>query len=105
MTKNSIEELYLVNLLHFDASDFGLWKGVKADCALTLYEALTKNLDEYKKLQQNKLVFDNNGNPVGLEIFNFIRDLQWNNIEREIDAIPESVFRFWDEKDLKKRLF
>ena len=40
--------------------------------------------------------FDNNGDPVGLKSFNFIRDLQWNNMEKKIDAIPESVFRFWD---------
>ena len=24
---------------------------------------------------------------------------------KEIDAIPDSVFRFWDQNDLKKRLF
>ena len=29
--KNAIEELYLVNLLHFDDPDVGLWKGVKTD--------------------------------------------------------------------------
>ena len=29
--KNAIEELYLVNLLHFEDLDVGLWKGVTAD--------------------------------------------------------------------------
>ena len=56
------------------------------------------------KLQQNELVVDNNDVRVNIESFNFIRDLQWNNMEKEIDAIPESVFRFWDHTELKKRL-
>ena len=56
------------------------------------------------RLQQNELVVDNNGDPVNIESFNFLRHLQWNNMEKEIDAIPESVFRFWDHKDLKTRL-
>ena len=103
--KDAIEELYLVNLLHFDDPDVGLWKGVKNDWALALHEALPKNLEAYMRLQQNELFFDNNSYPVGIESFNFIRDIQWNNMEKEIDAIPESVFRFWDQKDVKKRLF
>ena len=102
--KDAIEQLYLVNLLHFEDPDVGLWKGVKCDWASALREALPKNLEEYMRLQQNELVVDNNGAPVSIKSFNFIQDLQWNNMEKEMDAIPESVFRFWDHKDLKKRL-
>ena len=102
--KDAIEQLYLVNLLHFEDPDVGLWKGVKCDWASALHEALPKNLEEYMRLQQNELVVDNNGAPVNIESCNFIRDVQWNNMEKEMDAIPESVFRFWDHKDLKKRL-
>ena len=40
--KNTVEELYLVNLLHFNEPDVGLWKGVKADWAMALREALPK---------------------------------------------------------------
>ena len=47
----------------------------------------------------------NNGRPAGIVSFNFIRDLQWNNMEKEIHAIPESNFRFWDENDMKEKLF
>ena len=53
--RNAIEELYLVNLLRFNDPDVGLWKGMKADWALAIRQALPKNLDEYKELQQNKL--------------------------------------------------
>ena len=38
--KDAIEQLYLVNLLHFDDPDVGLWKGIQADWALALREAL-----------------------------------------------------------------
>ena len=103
--KDSIEQLYLVNLLHFDDPDVGLWKGVKCDWASALREALPKNLEDYMRLQQNELVVDNNGVLVNIDSFNFIRDLQWNNMEKEMDAIPESVFRFWDHKDLKRYFF
>ena len=58
--KNAVEELYLVNLLHFTELDIRLWKGVKADWALDLHEAPPKNLDKYKGLQQNELFFDSN---------------------------------------------
>ena len=51
------------------------------------------------RLQQNELFFDNNGDLVGIESFNFIQDLQWNNMEKEIDAITVCIFRFWDQKD------
>jgi len=102
---NAIEELYLVNLLHFNEPDVGLWKGMKANWALALQQSLPKNLDEYKELQQNELFFDNNGRPAGIDSFNFIRDLQWNNMEKEIEAIPVSIFRFWDQKDMKEKLF
>ena len=102
--RNAIEELYLVNLLQFNDPDVGLWKEMKADWALAIRQALPKNLDEYKELQQNELFFDNNGRPAGIDSFNFIRDLQWNNMEKEIEAIPVSIFRFWDQKDMKEIL-
>ena len=46
--KSALEELYLVNLLHFKEPDFGLWKEMQADWALALCQALQKNLDENK---------------------------------------------------------
>ena len=103
--KNALEVLYLVNLLHFNEPGVGLWKGVKADWALALHEAFPKNLDESKGLQQNKLFFDNNGSPARLDSFNFIRDVQWNNIKKKIEAKPDSIFRCWNEKYLKEKLF
>jgi len=103
--KNAVEELYLVNLLNFEDPDFGMWKGVKSDWAAALHEALPKNLDEHKRLQQNELFFYKNSDPASLQSFNFIRDLQWNNMEKEIKAIPDCIFRFWDQKELKERLF
>ena len=78
---------------------------MKADWALAIRQTLPKNLDEYKELQQNELFVDNNGRPAGIDSFNFIRDLQWNNMEKEIEAIPISIFRFWDQKDMKEILF
>ena len=92
--KNSIEELDLVNLLNCEDPDIGMWKGVKTYWALR--EALPKNLEEIKGLQQNELYFENEGRPVGINTFNFIQDLQWNTMEKEFDAIPVSVFRFWN---------
>ena len=103
--KNAIEELYLVNLLNFENPDVEMWKGVKCDWAKALQEALPKNLDECKRLQQNELFIHRNGDPASLQSFNFIRDLQWNNMEKEIKAIPDCIFRFWDQKELKERLF
>ena len=103
--KNAIEELYLVNLLNFENPDVEMWKGVKCDWAAALHEALPKNLDECKRLQQNELFIHRNGDPASLQSFNFIRDLQWNNMEKEIKAIPDCIFRFWDQKELKERLF
>ena len=103
--KNAIEELYLVNLLNFENPDVEMWKGVKCDWAAALHEALPKNLDECKRLQQNELFIHRNGDPASLQSFNFIQDLQWNNMEKEIKAIPDCIFRFWDQKELKERLF
>ena len=51
------------------------------------------------------MLFDDNDCPVGINTYHFIRDLQWNNIEKEINAVPDSVFRFWDQKDLMEMLF
>jgi hypothetical protein len=103
--KNATEELYLINLLNFEDPDVEMWKGVKCNWAAALHEALPKNLDEYKRLQQNELFIYRNGDPASIQSFNFIRDLQWNNMEKEIKAIPDCIFRFWDQKELKERLF
>ena len=62
-------------------------------------------MNEYKELQQNELFFYNNGRPAGINSFNFIRDLQWDNMEKEIEAIPVSIFRFCDQKERKKKIF
>ena len=78
---------------------------MKADWALAIRQALPKNLVEYNELQQNELLFDNNSRPAGINSFNFIRYLQWNNMEKEIEAIPVSIFRFWDQKEMKEKLF
>ena len=53
----------------------------------------------------HELFFNNNGRPAGINSFNFIRDLQWDNMEKEIEAIPVSIFRFWVQKDMKEKLF
>ena len=74
---------------------------IEAEWTLARRQALPKNLDKYKKLQQNTLFFDNNGSPEGLSY----RDLQWNNTEKEFEAIPDSIFRFWDQNDVKEQLF
>ena len=95
----------MVNLLNFENPDVEIWKGVKCDWAAALHEALPKNLNECKRLQQNELFIHRNGDPASLQSFNFIRDLQWNNMEKEIKAIPDCIFRFWDQKELKERLF
>ena len=95
----------MVNLLNFENPDVEMWKGVKCDWAAALHEALPKSLDECKRLQQNELFIHRNGDPASLQSFNFIRDLQWNNMEKEIKAIPDCIFRFWDQKELKERLF
>ena len=58
-----------------------------------------------QRTSTNELLFDDNNCLVGINTYNFIRDLQWNNMEKEIDAIPDSVLRFWDQKGLKEMLF
>ena len=40
--------------------------------------------------------FDNNGRPAGIDSFNFIRDLQWNNMAKKIEAIPVHAFNGLD---------
>jgi len=70
-----------------------------------LEKQVPKNLLDPEERHQNKLLFDNNNYPVGTNTSHFIRDLQWNNMEKEINAVPDSVFRFWDEKDLMEMLF
>ena len=57
-------------------------------------------------LLQNELLFDNNGCLVlNLDTFNFMKDLKWNNVKKEIETLPDSVFKFWDQKNLKEKLF
>ena len=82
-----------------------MWKEVETNWALALCETLPKNLDKYKILLQNKLFFHKNGDPASLRSFNFIQDLQWNNTEKEIDAILVCILKFWDQKGLKAKLF
>ena len=72
---------------------------------LALKEQVPKNLFDLEKLHQNEVRFDDNNCLVGINTCNFIRDLQWNNTEKENNAIPDSVFRFWDQKDLMEMLF
>ena len=53
---------------------------------LALQQKTTKKkLEEFKELQQNELFSDENECPAGLDSFNFIRDLQCNNMERKIE--------------------
>jgi len=92
-------------LFFFEDPDVGMWKGVNSNWTAALHEALPKNLDEFSRLQQNELFLYKNGDPASLQSFNFIRDLQWNDMEKEIKAIPDCIFRFWDQKKLKERLF
>ena len=56
-------------------------------------------------MKQKKIQFDHECNLVNLHTFNFIRDLQWNNMEMEVEAIQDCMFRFWDQKDFMERLF
>ena len=89
--KNTVEDLYLAHLLHFNEADVRLWKRVKADWALALREALPKSLDKCS--------------PTRLESLHFIRDLPWNNMVKKIEAILDSVSRFWNQKILKRSFF
>ena len=75
---------------------------MEAKWETALRQALPKNLGAYKELQQNEQFVDNSGSPAGINSFNFVRDLQWNNVEKEIEAILDSVFRFWDQKDMNE---
>ena len=95
----------MVNFLNFEESDVGLWKEVKANWALALREALPKNLDEYKRLLQNELFFHKNGDPASLINFNFIQHLQWNNMGKEIDAIPDCIFQIMGSKGYERVAF
>ena len=79
-------------MLHFNEPDVKLWKGMKAEWELALQQAQQKNLDDYKEFQQNELFLDANRCLAGLNSFNFIRDFQWKNMEKEFEAIPDSTF-------------
>ena len=70
--RSAIKKFYPVNLLRFTDPDVGLWKRMKADWALAIRQALPKNLDKYKELQQNELFFDNNGRPAGIDSFQIL---------------------------------
>ena len=64
----------------------------------------TTNLEELEYLHQNKLSFANKGNMIEINVCNFMLNLQWNNMEKEMDAILDYVLRLWDQKGLKERL-
>ena len=96
--KDATEELYLINLLTFDSPEVDRWKGMVVCWELALKEQVPKNLFDLEELHQNELLFDDNNCLVGINTYNFIRDLQWNNMENELDAIPESVFRVLGSK-------
>ena len=94
---NALEELYLVNLLHFKKSDVELWKGMEAKWETALRQALPKiwtNTKNYSKMSS----------PAGINSFNIVRDLQWNNMEKEIEH-TEQRFQVLGSKDKKERLF
>ena len=95
----------MINLFTFDSPEVDRWKGMVACWEFALKEKVPKNLYDLEEMHQNELLFDDNNCVVGINTYNFIRDLQWNNMEKEINAIPDSVFRFWDQKDLMEMLF
>ena len=47
--KNALEELYLVNLLHFKEPDVGLWKGMEAEWKTALRQALPKKSGQIQR--------------------------------------------------------
>ena len=51
------------------------------------------------------MLFDNNDWLVGFNTFDFIKNLQWNDMEKEIKTTPVKFFRCQDEKNLKEKLF
>ena len=57
-----------------------------------LEKQVPKNLFDLEELHQIELLFDDKNCPVGINTYHFIRDLQWNNMETEINAAPDSVF-------------
>ena len=81
------------------------WDGMLRDWVRPLKACLPKNVNEMLNMKQKKIQFDHECNLVNLHTFNFIRDLQWNNMEMEAETIPDCVFRFWDQKDFKGRRF
>ena len=103
--KDATEELYLINLLMFDSPEVDRWKGMVACWELALKEQVPTNLFDLEELHQNELLFDDNNCLVVINTYNFIRDLQWNNMEKKVNAMPDSVSRFWDQKDLMEMLF
>ena len=62
-----------------------------------LKACLPKSVNEMLNMKQKQDSIWSQGQSV-------IRDLQWNNMEMEVETIPDCVFRFWDQKDLKERL-
>ena len=78
--KDAIEELYVVSLLIFDSPDVDQWRGL-VDCwQLGLQRNLPKTVVDLEKFNQNQLLFDDNNCPIAINTYNFITDVQWNNM-------------------------
>ena len=87
--------------MNFNEPDVGLWKGVKAAWALALREALPKNLDEYKGLQQNELFLGSNDSLARLDSyedpfqkgysFNHQRRWQVRTLEQRDTMLEKSI--------------
>ena len=68
------------------------WNGRGSDQSAKT-TSLPINVNELVNLKQNKIQFEHKGNLVNLHTFNFIRNFQWNNMEIEVETIPDCVFR------------
>ena len=88
------QKLHLTNLLCFDLPKIERWSGMVAHCVQALESYLPKNITEMLNLKQNEEQFYHEGKLVNLITFSFIRDLQWNNTKKEVDILPESVFKY-----------
>ena len=71
---------------NFDSSEIERWGGMVAHCA-QLESYLPKDTYELLDLKQNDVQFHQEGNLVNIIIFNFIRDLQWNNMEIKMQML------------------
>ena len=98
----SKDELYLQTydvLIHQTVADGSEWLSI----GLKFY--LPKDVNKLLDLKQNELAFDHEGNLVNLTHLFFIRDLHSNDMVKEVEKLPESMFRFQEQKDLKEYLF